>query len=261
MTSGPEAATGELDASALRRVCRAEDLGFTTTEELDSLDGTFGQARANNAISFGLDARTVGYNIFATGPVGVGKRTTLELRLNDHARGRPTPGDWVYLHNFLEPRRPIAVAMPCGDGGRLSADMRAFLRDARGELAAAFDSEAYAQRRREVTDPVEREQDDALSELRRHAAASEIALELTPTGVVTVPVRDGRPMTPAEFSQLPEPIRARYQSALADLAPRIESFLTSVRGLQSEVRARLDQLEREVGLFAVGHLIDELKNR
>ena len=25
---------------------------------------------------------------------------------------RPTPGDWVYLHNFKDPRRPIAVALP-----------------------------------------------------------------------------------------------------------------------------------------------------
>ena len=65
----------ELDPEALRRTCPAEELGFRSTEEVPPLDGTVGQTRANEAIAFGLEAETAGYNIFATGPVGTGKRT------------------------------------------------------------------------------------------------------------------------------------------------------------------------------------------
>ena len=121
----------ELDVSALRRTCPADALGFASTEEVEPLDGTVGQARANEAISFGLEAEMAGYNIFATGPVGVGKRTSLEAHLHEHARRRPPPGDWVYLHNFREPRRPIAVALASGQAQTLAADMRRFLEDAR----------------------------------------------------------------------------------------------------------------------------------
>jgi len=251
----------ELDVSDLRRTFATAGLGFASTEEVEPLDGTIGQTRANEAISFGLEARTAGYNVFATGPVGVGKRTSLEARLREHARDRPAPGDWVYLHNFGDPRRPMAVAMMSGDGRRLAADMRRFLQDARRELANAFESETYAKRRREVTEPLEREQEAALAELRHEAQAGGIAVELTPAGMVTVPLRGGRPMTPADFAQLPESVRTRYQTALEGLGPRIQAFLTRVRGLQSEARARLRSLEREVALFAVGHLIDELKGR
>ena len=259
MSARPDAR--ELGADALRRACAPHALGFASTKEVEPLDGTVGQARADEAISFGLEAETAGYNIFATGPVGVGKRTSLEAHLREHARHRHPSGDWVYLHNFGEPRRPLAVALPPGQGQTLGADMRRFLQDARRELAGAFESDTYARRRREVTEPIEREQETALAELREHAEAGGIALEPTPAGVVTVPLRGGQPMTPAEFAQLPESVRARYKDALEELGPRTQAFLTKTRGLQREARERLRALEREVALFAIGHLIDELKER
>jgi predicted ATP-dependent protease len=257
----PRDTARELDPAALRRNCPPEMLAFSTTEEVEPLDGTVGQVRADEAITFGLEAETAGYNIFATGPVGTGKRTSLEAHLHEHARNRPTPGDWVYLYNFRDPRRPTAVALGSGRGKELAADMHRFLEDARRDLTAAFESEEYARRRREVVEPLEREQESALAELRGEALSGDIALELTPAGIVTVPVRDGHPLTGAEFGQLPEAVRARYQQRLDDLGPRIQTFLTRMRSLQREGRDRMRTLEREVGLFAIGHLVDELKER
>ncbi|HSC04524.1 MAG TPA: AAA family ATPase [Solirubrobacteraceae bacterium] len=251
----------ELDAESLRRTHPPGTLGFGSTEEVKPREGPVGQARAEEAITFGLEAEMAGYNIFATGPVGVGKRTALEARLHEQAKTRPAAGDWVYLHNFRDARRPLAVALGSGHGRRLVDDMRQFLEDARRELAAAFESETYTRRQHELTEPIEREQEAALTELREHAQTGGIAFELTPTGVMTVPLRGGHPMTPAEFAQLPENVRDRYQTAIEELGPRIEAFLTDMRGRQREARRQLRALEREVALFAVGHRIDELKDR
>jgi AAA domain len=173
----------ELDPTALGRTQPAETLGFSSTEEVEPLEGPAGQARAEEAITFGLEAEMTGYNIFAIGPVGVGKRTALEAHLHKHAQTRPSPGDWVYLHNFRDPRRPIAVALESGEGEQLAGDMRRFLEDARRELAAAFESDTYSRRQAELTEPIEQEQQAALTELREHAQAGGIALELTPTAI------------------------------------------------------------------------------
>jgi lon-related putative ATP-dependent protease len=251
----------ELSAASLRRTHRPKTLGFKSTEEVTPAEGPVGQAQASEAISFGLEAQMAGYNIFVTGPVGVGKRTAVEAELQRHARDRPPPGDWVYLHNFRDPRRPIAVLLGSGQGEQLVADLRQLLEDARRELAGAFESDAYSRRQQELTEPIESEQEAALAELREHAQAGGIAVELTPTGFVTVPLRGGQPMTPADFAGLPEPVRSRYQAAIEELGPRIQAFLTNMRSRQREARRRLRALEREVALFAVGHLIDELKER
>lgn len=252
---------GELDTAALRRECDQSQLGFDSTAEVEPLDGHVGQGRAGEAVAFGLGIQTAGYNLFVTGPVGTGKRTVLEANLREFAQGRASPGDWVYLHNFHDPRQPIAVALPSGTGRRLQSDMRRFLDDARRELAAAFESETYARRQREATEPLEHEQEQTFSKLREQALAGNVALELTPTGPVTVPLRGGHPMSPADFAQLPKRVRARYQSTIDELMAPMQAFVARMRALQREGRDRLRGLEREVALFAIGHLIDELKER
>ena len=251
----------ELDADELRRTCSPDGLGFSSTAEVEPVEGTVGQQRAGEAIAFGLAAQTPGYNIFVSGPVGTGKRTALEASLHAHARLRPTPGDWVYVHNFREPRKPIAIALPGGRGHQLAADMRRFLEDARRELAGAFETDTYSERRRLATEPLEAEQERSMQQLRDEARAGGIALELTPSGIVTVPLSDGHPITPADFAQLSETERARYQRTLDQLAPHVQAMLTRMRTLQREGRDQLRELEHEVALFAVGHLIDELRER
>jgi predicted ATP-dependent protease len=255
----PRRSAQELDPVALRRTCDPDALGFATTEEVDPVGATVGQDRAMEAIELGLDAQLPGFNIFVTGPVGTGKRTSVEAHLHSHARGRPAPDDWVSLHNFRDPARPLAVALPNGQAWRLAAEMQRFLDDARRELRAAFESETYQRRQREVVEPFEQEEEAALAELRAAARAGGIAVEMTPAGIATVPIRGNRPLTPAEFAQLPEPVRARYQAGLEQLAPRVQAFMTRARGLQRQGRDRLRDLEREIGLFAIGHLMDELK--
>ena len=193
----------ELDAASLRRAHPPETLGFASTEDVEPLDGTVGQRRATEAIAFGLRAEIPGYNIFATGPVGVGKRTSLEALLHAHARHKPAPSDWLYVHNFDDPRRPIAVALPSGRGQELVGDLRRFLEDARRELTAAFESDTYPRRQREVTEPIEREQGQAMAELQEHARAGGIAVELTPAGIATVPLRGSQPLTPLSSGSCP----------------------------------------------------------
>lgn len=255
------AAVRELGIDELRRTCPPDDLGFGSTSDVAPIDGTVGQQRANDAIAFGLAAQTPGYNIFVTGPTGTGKRTALEAHLHAHARHRPTPGDWVYVHNFRDPRKPIAIALPGGRGHELAADMRRFLEDARRELVGALESDTYAERRRTVTAPLEAEQEHTMQQLRDEARAGGIGLELTPSGIVTVPLRDGHPMTPADFGQLSDADRAVYQETLDRLGPQVQAMLTRMRNLQREGRDRLRALEHEVALFAVGHLIEELAER
>ena len=50
------------------------ELGFRTTDELEPLDAVVGQDRALRALELGLSIRQRGYNVFASGISGTGKK-------------------------------------------------------------------------------------------------------------------------------------------------------------------------------------------
>ena len=98
----------------LCRRCDPSSLGFETTERAAPLAEPLGQERAVEALTLGVTMRHPGYHVFAMGPSAMGKRTLVERVLRGLDDARPTPSDWVYLHDFAAPHNPKAVELPAG---------------------------------------------------------------------------------------------------------------------------------------------------
>ena len=64
----------ELKATQLYQRTDLDQSEFTTTADLDDLTEVIGQPRAVAAMKFGIGMPQDGYNIFALGPAGTGKR-------------------------------------------------------------------------------------------------------------------------------------------------------------------------------------------
>ena len=83
--------SASLPADSLRRRCDPAQFEFATTAELEGLETALGQSRAQGAIEFGVGMRREGYNLFAMGPEGIGRRTLVRrehvLVIVDHVRG------------------------------------------------------------------------------------------------------------------------------------------------------------------------------
>jgi len=250
-----------LEPDALRRRCDPADFSFATTADVAPLDETIGQPRALSALDLALDMESAGYHVFATGPVGTGKRTTLQALLRERAAQRPAPGDRVYLFDFDAPERPLAIELPAGRGEELASEMRRLVEDARHRIAEAFESEHYQQRRHELDEELEKRSESALGELRAFAAERGLALELTPAGLMTVPVIEGRLIAPPEFQQLPDRAKRELMEHSDEVKERVPSVMTRIGEIQREGRERLRQLDHEVALFAIGHLVADLRTR
>ena len=100
-----------LSVKSLYRACDLRQFDFTSTDELEEISAVNGQNRAMEALSFGLDIRQRGFNVFALGLPGVGKFTAVEELLQQVAAARDGAPDWCYLHNFEQPKRPTAVSV------------------------------------------------------------------------------------------------------------------------------------------------------
>src|SRR5262245_43174139 len=206
-----------LKAAQVRRRLDPAALPFETTAEVPPLHGTIGQERALDAIDFGLEVATPGYNLFLAGAAGSGRESTILDCLERAAATRPAPDDLVYAHNFAEPGSPRALRLPAGRGCDLRRDLDELLARAREDIPRAFDGEEFEARRQEALGEVQRRQEQISEELQRAARERGFQIQQTAAGIVSVPVRDGRPLAPEELQRLAEEERTELQRRSVEL--------------------------------------------
>jgi lon-related putative ATP-dependent protease len=248
----------ELAPEALRATCDASRFTFETTAELDVASTIVGQPRATAALQFGLGMVGGGYHIFVAGSPGTGKMTAVNVFLAAAARSRPAPADVCYVYNFLEPERPRVVLVPAGRGRQLANQLKELLRIVRHQLPRAFESDDYTSQRDAIVKTLEQEREKLFPELSEHARAASFALQMTPAGLVLVPLVQGKAMSEADFEALRVDARQSLQETRARLEDEVSQVLKLLRDRERVVRERVEQLDRDVALHTIGGLLDDL---
>lgn len=249
----------ELSAQQLRRLCSPDDLSFQSTADLELLDDIIGQERATRAIEFGLDIPYYGYNIFALGPSGAGKTTTITQYLERKAATLPIPNDWAYVNNFERPDEPKALRLPPGGGVRLRDRFDHLLDELEELLPKAFESENYEQHRKEMVQELDERRQQVVNEMEAGARSQGFAIIETPTGLLFAPLIDGKAATREQFEQLPEEKKKTLEAAEPVLRAQMEKTLREVKAINDEATSRLQHLDREIAAATLGPGFDELK--
>jgi lon-related putative ATP-dependent protease len=248
-----------LPAHRLYRRCDPAELPFAVCTELEAAPGPIGQERAVEAIRFAMRMRRKGYNAYVLGASGSGRHSLVEELLRSQAVSEPTPPDWCYVNNFNDPQRPRRLQLPAGRGSALTAAMQRLVRELRAALPAAFERDEYRARRERVDRQLRDRNEQAFAALQHRAAAKELTLMRTETGLVLAPKRDGKVLTPELFEQLPQTTREQIQHDLEGVQSELEAIMRQVPGWEREHREVLRELNRETTGFAIAHLMDELR--
>ncbi|MDP2239588.1 MAG: AAA family ATPase [Burkholderiales bacterium] len=249
----------KLEPAELYRRCDPDQFKFTTTAELPDADVAIGQARARDAIDFGLGIARQGYNLYVMGPAGSGKHALVRSSLEQQARLPAQLLDWVYVNNFTQPHKPLALSLPAGRGRQLQTHMRQLLEELGAAIPAAFESDEYRTRVEQIDAELNERHESALTELGKEAASHNIGLLRTPTGFSLAPLKNGEVISAEEYAKLPEAEQQELERVMAELRSKLERLFRQMRQWQREHRDRVRQLNREVTLFAVGNLIKEIK--
>lgn len=249
----------ELAPAQLCRGCDASRFAFRTTEELEDLPLVLGQRRAVEAIRFGIGMERDGYNLFAMGPEGIGRHTVVRRHLEQEAARRETPSDWCYVFNFETPHRPRALRLPPGEAVRFRQAMARLVEDLRAAIPAAFESDEYRARMREIEAEFNERQERAIGAIGERAAAQGIVLVRTPAGFGFAPRHGDGVMSPEHFHKLPEEERKRIEGAINTLQEELERAIHDMPKWRSEAQRKLRELNREVTRTAVTSLIGELR--
>ncbi len=257
-TSHPDSGRA-LAAADLCRRCDPDQFKFQTTDELEDLAQVLGQARAVNAIEFGVGIGRDGYNLFAMGPEGLGRRTIIRRHLERLAQRGQAPSDWCYVFNFDTPHKPCAVELPAGRASRFRQDMARLVEDLRTAIPAAFESAEYRAKQREIETELGERQEQGVGAIGERAKNQGIALVRTPAGFGFAPRHGDGVMNPEEYRKLPEAEQQRLESAISVLQEELESAIHDMPKWRREAQRKLRELNRQVTRAAVNGLFEELK--
>jgi predicted ATP-dependent protease len=261
----PSTATGVSGAVrplAVERLYRCADVSglvFTTTADLQPVDGLVGQQRAFDAIQFGTRIAKPGFNLFVIGPHGARMQESVKAVLLEEARSRPGPSDWVYVHNFADADKPVAIELPAGRARQFAAEMHELIDDLKTALPAVFQSEDYQTRRSAIDESFQKKQNEAFSALRDKAAAQNIVIMRTPFGFALAPVENDQVVPPEQFHAWPEARRKAVEQVIQALEKELEHIVRQIPSWERERRDEIRKLSRETAKFAVDQQIEEAK--
>jgi len=251
----------ELPVVDLRRDCDPSVFKFSSTADIEPLKGTIGQNRAVESIEFSLGIKTKGFNLYASGPPGVGKTSTIKDYIDIKAKQEPIPSDWCYINNFNDTDRPLAISLPPGKGRELAKDMDEVVVHTREEIPKAFESKEYEERKTRIANTFETEREKGFAEIEKKAEERGFTVDITTAGIMTIPLLKGRPLRREEFSLIPEDQKKEIQQRGEELQSEINEVLTRVRKLEKETKDKVQELDKEVALFAIGHLLQDLRDK
>jgi lon-related putative ATP-dependent protease len=250
-----------LRAEQLYKVLDSSTFGFDTTDELPDLTEIIGQPRAVESVRFGIGIEKDGYNIFALGPNGSGKKALITQSFEQQAKNESVPWDWCYVYNFEQDHRPISISLPPGMGNQFRTDMEQLVEEVKSALSTTFESDEYRSRRRVIEEEFQERQEKSLDEIQKQAKEHSLTMMRTPAGVVFAPVRDGEVISPEEFQKLSQEEQEKLQKIVEDLQEKLQKVLQTVPTWQRELRERVRELNQEITTFAVGGLLNELREK
>ncbi|MEY4268456.1 MAG: hypothetical protein RIS90_2991, partial [Pseudomonadota bacterium] len=261
MPSTSVAAQPALAPSRLLQACDPAQFGFQTTAELQGLDELIGQARATEAVRFGVGIRQEGFNMFVLGPAGMGKRSLVRQLLAQRAPDEHGLADWCYLNNFSQPHKPQAVRLPCGRGVALRHELARLVDYLRSAIPALFEGDEYRAKTDAIQDEFNQRQEAAFKALGLEAEQRQVLLLRTPGGFAFAPARGQEVLPPDDYAQLSQADKDRIAASIAELQQRLEALLNQVPQWWKERSERIRQVNQDTTLQAVRHVMDELRGR
>ena len=252
----------KLDISELKKICDPDFFDFDTTEETSPQEGIIGQPRAVQAVDFGLEVNSPGYNIFMSGPPGTGKSTYARTAVRKKAKQENSPPDWCYVYNFNNPEKPSALSLPAGYGETFKQDMEELVEDVRTAVTHEFDSGDFEKQRAKILEKYQSRTTETLQELEEEVREQGFALQRGSGGFTTVPLNEeDEPMSQEEFQALDEETRREIEERGNELQPRIRVAVRQVRQNEQEAKSAIKELEKRMGSFAIRPLFEPPKEK
>ncbi len=253
----------KLPINKLKKVCDIEkELEFCTSSmDLKLLDGVIGQERAVKSMEFGLSMNAGGYNIFILGPKGTGKSTYAQTAINKIAAKGKTPSDWCYINNFSEWDKPIAIALPAGEGKIFQKDMDKLIKSLAIYIPKAFDGSHFQQLKDSIVQDTNEKMTAILREIEQIASSEGFGIQQSAQRILLIPLKDNKLITPEEYNELTLEKREEIETKRSKIAKDIDEKIRDGQIFQRIAGEQAMDLEKQTAYAAAEPLVDQLKEK
>lgn len=217
-----------------------------------------GHARARAALEFGLSMTIPGFNIFAVGDTGTGRRTLISQALSAHAATLPAGAEWCYINNFDNPHAPQALWLNPGDGKALMGRINRFIDELLVLFPEVFENPAYQRKKKLIDRQFNQRYEQAIAEVEQEALANSVGLYEEEGSVTFAPLIDGQAVDDAQFAALSEEQRTHFYQLLAGLEERLSERLLELPVWKREAVGQLRKLKYDTIDQVVKPLIKDL---
>ena len=221
-------------------------LGFEDTGELEPLTEIIGQERAVEALEFGLNMNSPGFNLYVSGPIGTGKGTVVRQMVKRLAQAALAPSDWCYVNNFQDPSRPTCLALPAGQGASFKREMAAFVEGLRRDIPLAFESKKYLDAKAKLRDEIDSKKKALFHDLTELSRTRGFGFEETSVGFGIVPLKAGKSMTDADLETMTNEEQQDLNERRKALEGEIREFHIRIHSLEKEAEHQLRHLDRQL---------------
>ncbi|EKO3946408.1 AAA family ATPase [Vibrio fluvialis] len=251
----------QLNAAQLYHVAELEKLPCKSTKELAPIDEIVGQERAQKAVEFAMSIKEKGYNIYAIGRNGLGKRTMILRYLSRHKHEIAELFDWCYVANFDDIRTPRVLKLPCGVGQAFRQDIEKLMVKLMNAIPLAFDNELYFSRAEKLKNQLAQKQQDELEEITRKAKERNISLTITSQGDYQFVAMNGEELhTEETFDALSKKEQEQFSQTIDELEVALRNMVRQLTEWEESYSEKIKKLNDDVTLDVIGHFIKQLKH-
>ncbi len=250
-----------LNPEDLKSNCSLDKFDFETTKDLEPLRGIIGQERGTKALQFGLMMNKKGYNIYVSGMSGTGRSSFAYSIAEEFCKKRPVPKDWVYVYNFSNNDSPQALSFEAGKGKEFKKDLEGAINDLRKEIPEKFQGIEYETRMNDIFKVINQKKSDIVKKLNEKSMKYGFVYTPSETGLVSIPVKNGKPISEEEYANLSLEEREKLIASYEELRSATVEEFDALRILDEELEKSLIQLDKTLASEVVTFQINKLKNK
>ncbi len=226
-------------------------------------DGNFiSQIRIEKAIEQLVNIRDLDYNIYIAGNFSRNDKNTIKNTIVQYSsENQYELYDYCYVNNFKNPKLPNVLKLPPGSGNKLFKEMNDLVNYLSKSIPSVFESKEYEKRIQDIISDYDDRQRLLYEGLQKKAENLDFIVKPSTAGIMINPVISGKVIGEKEFSELPKETQEKIEKRRKELEEDINTFLRQTRDLSKEKQQKIKKINDEMGIFVVGHKIDEIKEK